>query len=232
MNIIITGASTGIGYHTALSFASNTNNKVFAVARRGNNLTELSKREVSGKIIPVKMDLAEYHYEKLQRALLDEGVSHIDILIHNAGFLMNKPFEEIEAADWETHYRVNVIGPAMLTRNLLRYMGKESPAHIVMISSIGGVTGTQKFPGLSAYSSSKGALTILSEVLAEEFKERNIRVNCLALGSVQTDMLAAAFPGYVAGTTPEEISDFIYRFSLTGWKLFNGKTLQVSTTNP
>jgi NAD(P)-dependent dehydrogenase (short-subunit alcohol dehydrogenase family) len=68
--------------------------------------------------------------------------------------------------------------------------------------------------------------------LAEEYKEEGISFNVLALGSVQTEMLAEAFPGYQAPISAGEMANYIYDFTLTGNKYFNGKVLQVSSTNP
>lgn len=104
--------------------------------------------------------------------------------------------------------------------------------HIVNISSMGGFQGSVKFPGLSAYSASKGALAILTECLAEELKDKNIKVNCLALGSSQTEMFEAAFPGMQAGTLAFEMGRYVADFALNGSKYFNGKIIPVSNTTP
>ena len=105
-------------------------------------------------------------------------------------------------------------------------------SHIVNISSIGGVQGSSKFSGLSLYSASKGAISILTECLAEELKESKISVNALALGAVQTEMLAEAFPGYKAPLSATEMAKYIYDFALTGNKYYNGKILPVSISTP
>ena len=97
---------------------------------------------------------------------------------------------------------------------------------------MGGIQGSLKFAGLSAYSSSKGAVITLSELLAEEYKERGISFNVLALGAVQTEMLAEAFPGYQANISATEMANYLFDFTLTGNKYFNGKVLQVTTSNP
>lgn len=232
MNILITGASSGIGYETALRFAENAESTVFVIARRSEQLSKLASESTAGKIVPVIMDLGTYDYQVLGAALDKYKIKHLDCIIHNAGYLINKPFEDLTGDDWETVYRANVIGPAQLTRFLLQYTDGKTLTHIVTIGSIGGVRGSMKFSGLSAYSSSKGALAILTECLAEELSKRNVRVNCLALGSVQTEMLTKAFPGYVASMLPGPVSRLIYEFATTGWKYFNGKILEVSTTNP
>jgi NAD(P)-dependent dehydrogenase (short-subunit alcohol dehydrogenase family) len=154
----------------------------------------------------------------------------VDLIIHNAGSLLLKPFSETSQEDFENIYKVNVFGVANLTRVCLPYLQKGS--HVVTISSMGGIQGSLKFAGLAAYSSSKGAVITLSELLAEEYKEQGISFNVLALGAVQTEMLQEAFPGYEAPITAKEMADYIFDFALNGNKYYNGKVLQVSSTNP
>jgi 3-oxoacyl-[acyl-carrier protein] reductase len=97
---------------------------------------------------------------------------------------------------------------------------------------MGGIQGSAKFPGLSAYSSSKGAVLTLTELLAEEFKETGPSFNALALGAVQTEMLEEAFPGYKAPVSAIEMAEYVMNFALNGQKLYNGKILQVSSSTP
>ena len=89
-----------------------------------------------------------------------------------------------------------------------------------------------EFAGLSVYSSSKAALANLTEVLAEEYKDTNTKINCLALGSAQTEMLQEAFPDYQAKVSAKQMATYIKEFSLSGDKLFNGKILPVSVSTP
>ena len=223
-NIIITGTSRGIGFELALQFA-NAGHQVLAISRKipqallGNeNITCLS------------VDLATESELVKVSDFLSKSWKQIDAVIHNAGSLLLKPFSETTQEDFENIYKVNVFGVANLTRICLPFLQKGS--HVVTISSMGGIQGSLKFAGLAAYSSSKGAVITLSELLAEEYKERGISFNVLALGSVQTEMLAEAFPGYQAPITAGEMANYIYDFTLTGNKYFNGKVLQVSSTNP
>jgi NAD(P)-dependent dehydrogenase (short-subunit alcohol dehydrogenase family) len=223
-NIIITGTSRGIGFELALQFA-NAGHQVLAISRKipqallGNeNITCLS------------VDLSTESELVKVSDFLSKSWKQIDAVIHNAGSLLLKPFSETTQEDFENIYRVNVFGVANLTRICLPYLQKGS--HVVTISSMGGIQGSLKFAGLAAYSSSKGAVITLSELLAEEYKERGISFNVLALGSVQTEMLAEAFPGYQAPIAAGEMANYIYDFTLTGNKYFNGKVLQVSSTNP
>lgn len=237
MNIIITGASKGIGYELAKLFAYDLNNKVVIIARNRLKLEQL-KRECQfqypgAKIYPLVFDIGS---DDLKRKLMPEllsSINSVDILVNNAGALVNKPFEELTREDVDSVYRTNVTSTFELIQALLPYMGKSlQPTHIVNISSMGGFQGSAKFPGLSAYSSSKAALASLTECLAEEFKGRNISVNCLCLGAVQTEMFAQAFPGERAQMQPIQMAGFIRDFALTGWGFYNGKILPVSSTTP
>ena len=223
-NIIITGTSRGIGYELALQFAA-AGHQVLAVSRKipqgllGNpNISCLS----------VDLSLNE-DLDKVAN-FIASAWKKVDVIIHNAGSLLNKPFGEITSEEFENVYKVNVFGVANLTRICIPYLQKGS--HVITISSMGGIQGSMKFPGLSAYSSSKGAVITLSELLAEEYKEQGIAFNVLALGAVQTEMLQEAFPGYEAPISAKEMADYIFNFALTGNKYYNGKVLQVSSTTP
>ncbi|MFA7444488.1 MAG: SDR family oxidoreductase [Flavobacteriaceae bacterium] len=224
MNIIITGTSRGIGLELALLFAEK-GHKVLALSRK-NNPALVQNPNISF----LAVDLSDKNDLELVENFISNTWKKVDILIHNAGALVNKPFEQITNEEFEYVYKVNVFGVAYLTQTVLPFM--EKGAHVVTISSMGGVQGTMKFPGLAAYSSSKGAVITLSELLAEEYKDKGISFNVLALGAVQTEMLAEAFPGYQAPIKAKEIADFIYNFALEGAKFQNGRVVQVSTSTP
>ncbi|GAA3778832.1 SDR family NAD(P)-dependent oxidoreductase [Flavobacterium ginsengiterrae] len=223
-NIIVTGTSRGIGYELALQFA-NAGNQVLAISRKiPKSLLEHQN------VTCLSIDLADESALSEVESFLSSTWKKVDALVHNAGALLLKPFAETTQADFESIYKVNVFAVANLTRICLPYLQKGS--HVVTISSIGGVRGSLKFAGLAAYSSSKGAVITLTELLAEEYKERGISFNVLALGSVQTEMLNEAFPGYQAPISAEGMAAYIYDFTLNGNKYFNGKVLEVSSTNP
>lgn len=224
-NIIITGTSRGIGFELAQQFANNNYN-VLALSRNTEPLNKLALKNIT----TLSVDLSNDNDLKKITSFISENWKSVDIVIHNAGKLINKPFEQLTTSDFLEVYKINVFAVAELTRQLLPYLKKGS--HVVNISSIGGVQGSMKFPGLAAYSSSKGALLTLTEMLAEEYKEKGISFNVLALGAVQTEMLAEAFPGYDAPVSAKEMADYIYNFSLTGNKFYNGKILEVSSTTP
>ncbi|TDP01013.1 SDR family NAD(P)-dependent oxidoreductase [Flavobacterium sp. 245] len=223
-NIIVTGTSRGIGYELALQFA-NSGNQVLAISRK------IPKALLEHQNITcLSIDLADETALTEVENFLSSTWKKVDAVVHNAGALIWKPFEETTQADFERIYKVNVFAVANLTRICLPYLQKGS--HVVTISSIGGVRGSLKFAGLAAYSSSKGAVITLTELLAEEYKEKGISFNVLALGSVQTEMLNEAFPGYQAPISAEGMATYIYDFTLNGNKYFNGKVLEVSSTNP
>lgn len=225
--IFITGANKGIGFELCKIFLKENNFSVIALSRNINNLMNLKNYE-NLKII--QMDLEKYSASKL----LDETneFSQIDILINNAGALVNKDFTDININEWQKMFEVNLFAPVKIIRDLYPKLKNSGSAHIINIGSMGGFQGSSKFSGLSAYSSSKAALANLSESLAEEFRSDNIKVNCLSLGSVKTEMFMKAFPGLSTDTTSEEIAEFIYNFALCGNSFMNGKVLPVSLTTP
>lgn len=236
MNILITGASRGIGAELA-RILTTQGHTVIAVSRNVNALRQLStsitETNPRAAIHTLPFDLAGENTAADLRSRILSIVPHLDALVNNAGTLLNKPFSEITAAELTYIYEVNVFGPFQLIQQLLPLLqGHESPSHIVNISSMGGVQGIAKFPGLSAYSSSKAALANLSELLAEELKEKNIRVNCLALGAAQTEMLEEAFPGYRAPLSAEQMAAYIAWFTVNGYLYFNGKVLPVALSTP
>ena len=223
--VIITGTSRGIGYEMALQFAQN-GHQVLAVSRKTPK-TFLENQNITC----LSIDIAnEGELLQVKAFVEDLWNNQVDILIHNAGLLIGKPFSELTSADFEQVYKVNVFAVATLTRICIPYLTKGS--HVVTISSMGGIQGSMKFPSLAAYSSSKGAVITLSELLAEEYKEKGIAFNVLALGAVNTEMLQEAFPGYQAPLSAKEMADYVCNFALTGNKYYNGKVLQVSSTTP
>lgn len=223
-NIIITGTSRGIGNELALKFANEGHN-VLAISRKV--ALELAKHQ---NVTCLSVDLANEAELQHISNFLSATWKQVDIVIHNAGAIMLKPFAETSVEDFKKIYEVNVFGIVSLTQIALPYL--KAGSHVVTISSMGGIQGSMKFAGLSAYSSSKGAVITLAELLSEEYKERGISFNVLALGSVQTEMLEEAFPGYQAPLSASEMANYIMDFSLNGNKFFNGKVLQVSSSTP
>jgi len=230
-NIIITGAGHGIGRATVLKFMSMTDYKVVAISRSADRLAPFQTPD--NRLLIVSFDLEEFQNEGNDLYnLIGQEMGHVDILINNAGLLINKPFASMSLDDARRMFEVNTLAPGRLIKLLLPLMGSERGTHIVNISSMGGFQGSEKFPGLHYYSASKGALAILTECLAEELNPMNIAVNCLALGAVQTEMMEKAFPGYKAPLSADEMAEFLADFAISGSRFFNGKILPVSVSVP
>ena len=233
MNIVLTGASSGIGFEAALEFTLKTENKVVCIARSADKLRKLLEiaRGINPDctLLPVEFDIVNDDYAALV-PFLSQRLGTVDILINNAGALVNKPFLDTTTDDLNEMFLSNVTGHFNMIKNLLPLMPGGS--HIVNIGSMGGFQGSVKFPGLVAYSSSKAALHTLTECLAFELAETGVKINCLALGSAQTEMLEAAFPGYQSPVMAFEMGKYVADFALTGHKFFNGKIIPVAVTTP
>ncbi len=223
-NIVISGVSRGIGFALVNYFAKK-DFQVLALSRNIETLQHFPKN-----VFVLKVDITQEVDLQQVAKFIEKHWKTVDILINNAGKLVHKPFFKTTYQDFLDVYNVNVFAVATLTNTCLPFMKKGS--HVVTISSMGGIQGSVKFAGLSAYSSSKGAVITLMELLAEEYKESGIAFNTLALGAVQTEMLAEAFPDYKAEITATQMADYIANFALTGNKVYNGKVLQVSNSTP
>lgn len=224
-NIIVTGTSRGIGYELVALLADEGHN-VLALSR---NNVPISGLEISNcHCFPC--DITNPGDLQKVPEFIKEHWGHADILINNSGYLVNKPFSTLSLDDFRDSYEVNVFGAAALTKAVIPFMKKGG--HVVNISSMGGIQGSMKFPGLAAYSSSKAALITLTEVLAEEYKDSGPSFNVLALGAVQTEMLEEAFPGYKAPISARGMARYIMDFAINGNNFYNGKILQVSSSTP
>jgi 3-oxoacyl-[acyl-carrier protein] reductase len=236
MNIIVTGASRGIGYELVKLLSSDAQNTVIAISRdelKINQLIAVCKQQnANANVIALPCDISQEESIKALIPVIKNSVKTVDILINNAGAIVNKPFTEITSQDLEYVYKVNVFANVWLIQQLMPLMNQEQKSHVVNISSMGGFQGSAKFAGLSAYSSSKAALACLTECLAEEFKETNVAFNCLTIGATQTEMLNEAFPGYIAPLTANKMAAFIADFSLKAHHFMNGKIIPVSLSTP
>ncbi|MEJ5054948.1 SDR family NAD(P)-dependent oxidoreductase [Sphingobacterium sp. MYb382] len=234
-NIIITGASSGIGFEAVLDLTANKDNNVIALARSADKLRKLheiasSLNHDGGTLYPVQFDIVFDDYANGLIPFVKSKFDKVDILINNAGVLINKPFLETNMEDFAKLFQTNFLGHIQMIQHIAPLMNEGS--HIVNIGSMGGFQGASKFPGLAGYSASKGALATLTECLAEEFKDRDIKVNCLALGSSQTEMFEEAFPDAQAGTLAFEMGRYVAEFAQNGHKFYNGKILPVANTTP
>ena len=220
---LITGASRGIGLELVKQFLAK-GYKVLALSRN---------------IKPLKgLDDTNLHYYAADLANMEAlqdfaeeicNVGAVDVMINNAGYLVNKPFEEISQQDLQRSLDVNFAAPFFLIQKLLPVL---SAAHIINVSSIGGVQGSLKFPGLAAYSTAKAGLVCLTEMLSEEFKDTRMVFNCVALGSVDTEMFQQAFPGAKASMKVEDMARFMVNFAEEAPTVIRGKVIPISVGNP
>ena len=231
MNILITGASRGIGKAIALAFCKNGNHNLYLISRNKSLLRDLKNlcEEINPDcaVFDFQFDMLDFQGIKELSEKIIKQSGKIDILINNAGTLVNKKFVEFNESEIFNQFNVNFFAPAELIRNFIPALLKAVKAHVINIGSMGGFQGSTKYPGLSYYSASKAALGVLTECLAEEFKGSGISFNCLALGAVQTEMFSDAFPGAKAQMNPKEMAEYIVNFSLTDNPSLNGKILPV-----
>ncbi|MBD3750414.1 MAG: SDR family oxidoreductase [Sphingobacteriales bacterium] len=230
--VIITGASSGIGFEAAIELAIN-GHEVIALARSKEKLENLQKITLSinpqAKIYAIVFDILNDDEQSLVD-FVKRVWGSFNILINNAGKLINKPFKEMSELDMVEMFHMNVMGHFRMIKAL--YPLIEKKGHIVNIGSMGGFQGSAKFAGLSAYSASKAALHNLTECLAQELGAEQISVNALALGSAQTEMLEQAFPGYQSPVQAYEMGQYVADFALNGHRFFNGKILPVALSTP
>ena len=224
--IVVIGASRGIGLAVTKQLAMDPGNTILAFARSFTDGHQLSGLK---NVSCYRLDLASSELRSELEAIVSD-LGTIDILINNAGYIVVKPFMELTSQEIQMAYQVNVIGVMQSIQACLPKM--QAGSHIVNISSMGGFQGTVKFGGLSAYSTSKAAVVSLTELLAEELKETGVKINCLCLGSVQTEMLETAFPGYIAPLTAPEMAVYISDFALTAHRFMHGRIIPVSLTTP
>lgn len=225
--IIIIGGSTGIGKALVEEAAKEASNKIFAFARKDKLMRDNFR--ALNNVSTHHLDLEFFDEKKISDVIANIGP--IDILINNAGYLVKNSFNKLSHEDFLKSYQINVIGIMQCVQAAIPKMNPNG-SHIVNISSMGGFQGSVKFPGLSAYSTSKAALCSFTELFAEEYKDSGIKMNCLCLGAVQTEMLEEAFPGFIAPHSPEEMASFIYTFALTQGDFMNGKIIPVSQSTP
>jgi len=226
-NIVVIGGSTGIGKAIVEKAAQNAENNIFAFSRQKELMSKNFKS--LNNVSVHHLDLEHFSGPKFVSDV--EKIGPIDILINNAGFLIKKEFDKLSHEDFVKSYQINAIGIMQVVQAVLPAMNQHG-SHIVNISSMGGFQGSMKFPGLAAYSTSKAALCSFTELFAEEYKDSNIKMNCLCLGAVQTEMLEAAFPGFEAPHQPEQIAEYIYDFSCNQGDFLNGKIIPVSLSTP
>lgn len=224
--IVVVGASRGIGKAIVDLFAKDSSNQIIALSRNVDEMNRQFSKYENVKCFELDLsgDAVRSNCTKIFSQL-----DSIDILINNAGKLVNKPFLELTHEEINSSYNVNVTSVMETTQAALSKMTK---GHIVNISSMGGFQGSVKFSGLSAYSTSKAALCSFTELFSEEYKDSEIAMNCLCLGAAQTEMLEEAFPGYEAPVSAEKMAEYIVEFAMNANQWIKGKIIPVSLSTP
>jgi 3-oxoacyl-[acyl-carrier protein] reductase len=180
-NIFVSGASRGIGRDIAVSFAKNGFNVV------GTSRNDFIFNENLKNLIPIKLDITNRKdvqdcFEKLKQIDLLPN-----ILINNAGITSDQLFIRMKDEDWDSVIETNLTGTFNLSKIFIKNMIKNKSGRIINISSISGLMGN---PGQVNYASSKAALSGFTKSLAKEVGSRNITVNSVAPGYIETDMTA------------------------------------------
>lgn len=234
MNFFITGVGSGIGKATCLEALSN-GHIVFGLLRNQAQAEVLLKESklCSGELVPIFADLEKDGFEEIVLMSLKKlNIERLDVLVNIAGILNPMSINEFRLEDINRVMKVNFTSPAILIKTLLPFLAKGDKANIINITSMSGFQGSVRFPGLGIYGASKAALSSLTESLSIELSDKNIHINALALGAVNTEMLKSAFPEYQAQVSPKHMAEYIFSFATTGYQFYNGKTLPVAVTNP
>jgi len=214
----ITGAGRGIGAATAKRFAQEGMNLAL-VSRSAQQLRELKKGiQQDFKDLEILCLPADISKQNEILKVFEEITNHfgsLDVLVNNAGVIWVKDFEKMSVQEWDETMAVNLRALFFTCQKAIPLMKKAGAGSIINISSLAGIQGLQKFRGFSAYTASKMGVVGLTEVLSEELKEEGIRVNCVAPGAVDTQMLRTALPGLKTSTKPEDIAEEILYFADT-----------------
>jgi 3-oxoacyl-[acyl-carrier protein] reductase len=225
---IITGAGRGIGRATALRFArAGAHMALFSRTRETLEVTAAEAREAGAHVLALQGDIArEADVQALFQSVLDT-YGRIDILVNCAGVIAVKPFTEMDAATWDQVLNVNLRGTFLCCQQAFAAMAPLGGGVILNISSLSGVKGVEKFPGLSAYNVSKAGVASLTEILAVEGKTLHIRVAAVSPGAVDTEMLRQAAPHLKAGMTPDELAEILLFMADETGHVLNGTNLEI-----
>lgn len=225
---IITGAGRGIGRATARLFAGE-GARVILFSRTPSHLDEAAAeiRGAGGHVLSIVGDVSceEDVHILFQKAM--ETYGRVDVLVNCAGIVAVRPFVEMDVAMWDSVIGVNLRGTFLCCRAAFQIMAKQQQGIIINMSSLSGVKGVEKFPGLSAYNVSKAGVAGLTEILAVEGKPYNIRVCAVSPGAVDTVMLRQAAPHLKAGMTPEDMAEILLFLADDSGRMLSGSNIEI-----
>jgi NAD(P)-dependent dehydrogenase (short-subunit alcohol dehydrogenase family) len=220
---LITGAGRGIGAATAKLF-SEVGAKTLLISRSEAELKETQKT------LSEESEIFVCDLEKEQNILnlmsqIQKKYSALDILVNNAGYFDKADFKKFSTEIFDKVLNINLRAPFILSREVSKIMKKG--ATIVNVSSVAGLRGVKKYPGFSAYTASKAGIIGLTQNMAQDLFLDGIRVNCVAPGPVNTQMLQKAVPGIKTETEPIDVAEVILFLASEKSKLLTGSIVEV-----
>lgn len=230
--VIISGGSQGIGKACARLFASHGANVM--IASRNQEMLQHSKAEILAALPEAKIDFLPTDVTNISevKRLFDHTLhtfGPLQTLITCAGALRRTPFSDLSLEDWQYSLDVNLTGTMLCCQEAFQQIKSTGKGgSIITMSSLGGIRGTEKFPGYSAYVASKFAIIGLTESLAVEGKPYHIRVNAIAPGAVTTPLLEQADSSLKSSTSADDIAKIALFFA--DWQQsgkISGSTLEV-----
>lgn len=219
-SVIITGAGKGIGLELTHQFLKHAEFNVIGISRDISRLKQINHPSLQ----IIQGDLCKEYHTIINS--IKSRKPQVQILINNAALVINKTIEELQDDDLYPIMELNFFTPLKLVRDLKNLFS--NPSHIINISSMSGFQGSKKMKGLAVYSASKAALGSLTSSIAVEFASNNIYCNCIALGSVDTDMIKISIPGLQPQIKPVDAASFISQFALTGHQYCNGQIIPIT----
>ncbi|HLG78195.1 MAG TPA: SDR family NAD(P)-dependent oxidoreductase [Ktedonobacteraceae bacterium] len=226
--VIITGAGRGVGRAAAQLFAG-AGARVVLFSRTRSELDECAALITSsgGHALPISGDVADEEQVRSLFQRVHEVYGRVDVLINSAGIVAVRPFVDMDIETWDRVIAVNLRGTFLCCHEAFRIMAAQRQGVIINISSLSGVKGVEKFPGLSAYNVSKAGVAGLTEILAVEGKAHNIRVCAVSPGAVDTEMLRQAAPHLKAGMTPTDLAEILLFLADDSGRMFSGSNIEL-----
>lgn len=230
---LITGAGRGIGLATAVLFAKEGADLIL-ISRTADELSETANLALAHKVnvFSATVDISDKDAVDHLFENLPDDFSKIDILINNAARFIGGRIDEYYFSDFETMLRTNITAPYYLSQLAIRNMKEHGGGAIVNVSSFSGCHGVQKFPGFGVYGITKYGLWGLTEILAVENREFNIRVNQVSPSAVDTRMFQEASPpGLKPDLTPTEVAQQILYLASEDSSPLSGANIMIEGLN-
>lgn len=200
--VVVTGGSRGIGKACCLEFAKQGTKIIFTYNKSKDEAEGLSSEisKIGSDSLMLQVDIRNFDQcRQFSETVLDK-FNGIDILINNAGIIKDSSILMMQQKDWLDVIDTNLNGTFNITKSFIVTFMKQKQGSIINISSLSGVIG---LPRQVNYSASKGGIVSFTRALAKEVASFNIRVNCIAPGFIQTDMLKGLKDEYISKVIPQ-----------------------------